>query len=456
MSGIELDATNTMKLLLAEALADKKLDDNEKEKIKTLATRLGIDNQELQSLFNEMASKANNNSNGNKRDFDPKALFSSACDVAMEDGVLSDNEKKNLYALKEILHIDDDWYTEKMQEVLRRCTDPIDELDDDEVSDDELEGFDPKPFIKAILDNIQTIIVGKTDVIKHVLTASLANSHILLEDVPGTGKTMLSRAIAASIDCTYKRVQFTPDLLPMDVSGTMIYNPKESSFSFKRGPVFTNIFLADEINRATPRTQSSLLEVMEERQVSVDGATFKIPKVFFVIATQNPVDQQGTYPLPEAQLDRFLMKLSVGYPDHESERRMLANHLAGNPIAKLKSVISRKDFRKIQRYIISKIAVAPEVQEYIIKIAEGLRNHPDLALGPSPRATIAMMNAARAWVCVDGRSYVTPDDVKKLVKPVFAHRLILGSQAIVRHIDPASIVAEIISRVPAPVINSKK
>lgn len=455
MEKVELTSTATMKLLLQEALMNKKLDDNEKKLIQELAMRLGIDNRELQTLYSEASRKAANLKENEIRDFDPKALFASACEVAMDDGVLTDEEKRNLYALKELLHIDDDWYRMKMQEVLRVCTDPADELNDEEISDEELEGFDPNPLIKSIIDNVETIIVGKTEVIKHVLTAALANSHVLLEDVPGTGKTMLSRAIASSINCTYKRTQFTPDLLPMDVTGSMIYNPKEASFIFKRGPVFTNIFLADEINRATPRTQSSLLEVMEERQVSIDGATFKIPTVFFVIATQNPVDQQGTYPLPEAQLDRFLMKLSVGYPDHQYERQMLANHLAGNPIKKMKSVISRQEFRKIQRYIITRVSVSQEIQEYIIKIAEGLRTHPELTLGPSPRATIAMMNAARAWACVEGRNYVTPDDVKKLVRPVFAHRLILGAQALVRHVEAENIVAEVIARTPVPVTNKK-
>ncbi len=453
MEKVELTATATMKLLLKEALMNKKLDEKEKELIKQLALKLGIETRELQTLYSEATREAANSKE--YREFDSKALFSSACEVAMDDGVLTDDEKRNLYALKELLHIDDDWYTMKMQEVLRVCTDPADELNDEEISDDELTDFDPAPLIRDVINNIEKIIVGKTEVIKHVLAAALANSHVLLEDVPGTGKTMLSRALAASIDCMFKRVQFTPDLLPMDVTGTMIYNPKEATFSFKRGPIFTNIFLADEINRATPRTQSSLLEVMEERQVSIDGATFKIPQVFFVIATQNPVDQQGTYPLPEAQLDRFLMKLSMGYPDHQYERQMLANHLAGNPITKLKSVITRKDFRKIQRYILTRVSVSPEVQEYILKISESLRTHPELTLGPSPRASIAMMNAARAWACVDGRNYVTPDDIKKLVRPVFAHRLILGAQALVRHVEAENIISEVIARVPVPVKNQK-
>ncbi|EKD81009.1 MAG: hypothetical protein ACD_39C02038G0001, partial [uncultured bacterium] len=289
----ELSAANTMKLMLIEALRDKRLDETDKQKIIQLADLLGISKSKVEEQLRESIAHTDAAKDA-PRHFDGKGLFLSACDYASADGVLTEVEKKHLFALKEVLHIEDDWYRRRMQEVTALCSTSRDELMEDNFDLSDLEEFKPAPLIEKIIANIEKVIVGKTEVIRQVLTGALANSHVLLEDVPGTGKTMLARALAATIDCTFKRVQFTPDLLPMDITGTMIYNPADSSFSFKRGPVFTNIFLADEINRATPRTQSSLLEVMEERQISLDGAAFNMPRVFFVLATQNPVEQHGT------------------------------------------------------------------------------------------------------------------------------------------------------------------
>jgi len=303
--------------------------------------------------------------------------------------------------------------------------------------------------IEAIRRNVGKVVVGKTETVDLLLTALLANGHALLEDVPGTGKTLLAKTLARSLGCEFKRIQFTPDLLPSDVSGINFYNQKSGEFEFRPGPLFTNLLLADEINRATPRTQSSLLECMEERQMTIDGVTHRLEAPFLVIATQNPVDNQGTFPLPEAQLDRFLMRIPVGYPTHAESLAMLQRFRQDNPLETLEPVASAADVLEAQRFARS-VAVREELLDYIVRLAEATRADADVLLGVSPRGSQALMRASQAYAAVKGRDYVSPDDVKAVAAPVLAHRILTRGAARARDGGGADVVRKLLNGVEVP------
>ena len=275
-----------------------------------------------------------------------------------------------------------------------------------------------------IMDNVSKVIVGKEDVTKLVLTSLIAGGHVLLEDVPGTGKTMLAKTVAKSVDAQFSRIQFTPDLLPSDVTGINYYNQKAGEFVFRRGPVFSNILLADEINRATPRTQSSLLESMEEHQATIDGVTMELPDPFFVIATQNSVESSGTFPLPEAQLDRFIMQIPMGYPNREGEREILHRFAADNPLLTLESVCTKEELAAMQKRC-EEVYAAPVIEDYILDLVEATRKHNNIALGVSPRGALVFLRAAKCYSALKGEHFVTPETVKYLAPFVLSHRLIL-------------------------------
>lgn len=306
--------------------------------------------------------------------------------------------------------------------------------------------------IKALADalraNIAKVVVGKEDVVDKVLAALLAGGHVLLEDVPGTGKTLLSRALAASMDGRFSRIQFTPDLLPADVTGMAVFSPKSENFTFKSGPIFANIVLADEINRATPRAQSAMLECMEEKQVSSDGTTYPLPAPFFVIATQNPVETQGTFPLPEAQLDRFMVQLSMGYPTREEQTAILQRFMQESPQESLRPVANAEQIAQAQKAVRS-VRVAPELLDYIGALCEKTRALDDALLGASPRAALALMRVSQSLATIRGRDYVTPEDIKTMAEPVLAHRLILRT-AYGRRGRAAEAVGEVLASVPVP------
>jgi MoxR-like ATPase len=306
-----------------------------------------------------------------------------------------------------------------------------------------------------IADAVDSVIEGKTDEVRLAVAVLLAEGHLLVEDVPGVGKTMLAKALARAIDCSVRRVQFTPDLLPSDITGVSVYNQNTREFEFKPGAIFANIVVGDEINRASPKTQSALLECMEERQVTVDGVTYELEAPFMVIATQNPIEMEGTYPLPEAQRDRFTVRLALGYPAPEAELAMLDLHGSGSPLDDLQPV---SDDREVAALIsgVRQIHVADGIRRYAVDLVTATRNHPDLRLGASPRATLQLLRAGRAIAAMDERDYVLPDDLQALAEPVLAHRLLLSAEAQIGRRPVTAVLSEILASVPVPAAAARR
>lgn len=313
-----------------------------------------------------------------------------------------------------------------------------------------MEILDVKILGDKIKKNIGKVIIGKEEVIDILITSLIAGGHVLLEDVPGTGKTMMAKAMAKSIDSNFNRIQFTPDLLPSDLTGINYFNQKVGEFQLRKGAIFTSILLADEINRATPRTQSSLLEAMEEKQVTIDGTTYKLEEPFFVIATENPVENQGIFPLPEAQLDRFLVKVNMGYPTLQEGKEIFKRFINNDPLENISTVASKEDIIEA-RMICKKVFVHEDVQEYILKIVNKTLDNQDIILGVSPRGALAMLKISQVYAALHGREFVTPDDIKKLVPYVFSHRIIIKNSMRIKNISNNFILEKILTELEAPV-----
>jgi len=303
---------------------------------------------------------------------------------------------------------------------------------------------------EKIKANIEKVLVGKGDVIELTLAAVLSGGHILIEDVPGIGKTTLARALAGSLNCTFKRIQFTPDLMPADITGIHYYNQKSGEFEFRPGPIIAQVVLADEINRGTPRTQSALMESMAERQVTIDEVTIPLPAPFLVIATQNPIELEGTFPLPEAQLDRFLLRVRLGYPSEPEEEQMLLRFETADPLAELQPVADAGEVPALQREV-RRLYFDPVLRQYLVRLVQATRSHADVELGASPRASLGLYRCSQALATIRGREYVTPDDVKALAPYALSHRLILKSQARLRERTPEDVIREVLTQVPVPV-----
>ena len=314
---------------------------------------------------------------------------------------------------------------------------------------------DSKTLVNTLIENVSNVIVGKSDAVELVLVALISNGHVLIEDVPGVGKTMLVRSIATSTGCDYRRMQFTPDLLPSDVTGASIFNQQTGEFNFRPGPIMAQIVLADEINRATPKTQSALLEAMGEQQVTVEGVTRQLPNPFMVMATQNPIEYEGTFPLPEAQLDRFFMRISLGYPDAEQEVAIMDRRENGDPIDSLKAVCTPDDISKLQ-IAAEEVFIDALVKQYIVELSNATRLHPEAALGVSPRASINLMKGGKAYAMLHDRDYVVPDDIKAIAIPTLAHRVLLTPSARMREVTQETVINDVLNQVSVPGASVRK
>jgi MoxR-like ATPase len=313
----------------------------------------------------------------------------------------------------------------------------------------DLTNIEVKPVTQRVIDNLEKVIIGKRASVEMIMIGLLCQGHLLIEDVPGVGKTMLARSLAKSLGCSFSRIQFTPDMLPSDVTGVSIFNQENRKFEYRPGPIMSQIVLSDEINRATPKTQSALLEAMEERQVTVDGVTHRLPEPFMVLATQNPIEYEGTFPLPEAQLDRFLLRVRLGYPSLPDEILIMQQQRTRHPILDLEPVLQQEELRQIQEAI-KDVYLAPAVERYIVDLTRMTREHADIYLGASPRGSLGLYRAGQAKAAMDGRSYVLPDDIKALAVPVLGHRMVVSPSARLRNLSSDKIVQEILNSLPVP------